>query len=215
MVKRLNCKEVKYLLPDYVQGTISDDDISLVAQHLHECKDCPRELKSLQELYARLESRTESSPAASYWATLLPRIHERIDERKKHYVPRWAPRFVFPLAAAAVIVLVAIRLFSPSAGMPEMTRLSTGTGVREILQQMDSTEVQAIRSEFLASNNLITLIGESNPFSGDDEVLVEMLSGVRLSPLQSDVDTRSLVDNLTDEEADAIVSRLSQKTLIP
>jgi len=214
-MKRLNCTEVKYLLPDYVQGTISDEDISLVARHLHECKDCPRELESMQELYAILDSRKEAGPEVSYWPTLLPRIHERIEERKNRFAPQWVPRLAFPLAVLAVLVLVAIRVYAPSTGITGIAAGGNGIGVRDILAQMDSTELQAVSSEYFTSNNLITLISETNLMSSDGEILKEMIADVRLSSLQPDIDTRAIVDNLTDEEADAVVSRLSQKRLMP
>jgi hypothetical protein len=207
----VTCNEVKKLLPDYLEGTLTDDEMSFVAQHLHECKDCPKELQSLQALLTQLEARNVKAPPEYYWTTLLPRIHQRIEERKKRRLPVWVPRFVFPMVGAALLVVIAIQVFSP-----ERETVWTETGIRNVLQEMDSTELQQVNIAMYLDNNYANGM---NPLSSDTEMLKEMVNDLNITTAfpayeQNGATEFTEMDNITDEEADLLLDHLDQRRFI-
>lgn len=202
----MKCEKVKYLLPDYLRGMLTDDEMSLVAQHLHECKDCPRELASLQQLYARLDAQLPKAPADHYWTTLLPRIHER-NESRRYRAPRWVPRFAFPLVA----LVLGTSLYLFLSGGPDV---DTESGIVEVIQEMSSEEIGQLSEVPFAHNGYSQSDDVEQGLSGDKEVLETVLVDARNIFSYSELDVTSVTTTLDDQELDRLVVYLDQKRFV-
>lgn len=200
----MTCSEVQQRLPDYLRGKLSDQEMSLVALHLHECKDCPNELASLQQLYDRLDAIEVDEPHEQYWQTLLPRIHRRIETRRRRRVPEWVPRFGFPLAAAGAVIVVALEVLSPPDGSIESPEIVPHNGLRTLLQEMSAGELQQI-----AAGDAWTANGVS-ALQGDADVLRQLIDTASISLVDRDEGNLVMVE-FTDDEIDVILAYLDQK----
>lgn len=202
----MTCKQVQHLLPDYVRGELSDEEMSLVAQHLHECKDCPKELASLQQLYNRLDAMEIEEPREEYWQTFVPRVHERIEARSKRRVPGWVPRFAYGLAAIAAVI-VALEVLLPRNGQVEPQMAVTQNDLRLLLEEMSDGEFQQIPTEDVwTANNLSTL-------EGDADVLKELIDTSSVGFVESDTENL-IAAYLTDRQVEVILAYLDQQQFI-
>lgn len=82
MDSKLNNDEIKFMIPDYITGTLNDTEKALLDEALRnssELREFYNEMKSTFELVSSVEF---SEPEPQYWNSLLPRIHDRIDSRE-------------------------------------------------------------------------------------------------------------------------------------
>src|SRR5688500_3832424 len=110
MNNKLNIEELKYLVPDYITGQISDPDKAAVEDALKqsaELREFHNELKSTFEFVGTVKF---EEPSPQYFNNLLPRIHQRIEEQeaKKFSWDKVASfwKVLVPVAAIVVIALV-------------------------------------------------------------------------------------------------------------
>ena len=120
-------------LSDYLDGELSAEQQTAVAQHLRGCADCTAVLNDLKRVVARAQSIESRPPQADLWAG----IAERIDAGRPSTLPgpfgpvttfaSRAPRriaFTLPQLAAAALVVAAV-----SGGIAWTLRPSlSGTG---------------------------------------------------------------------------------------
>ncbi len=210
----MKCREARLELPEHVEGRLSLDKKSAVVVHLQSCGACRVEFEGLQKLYASLKSEQRESVPASYWATLLPRIHERVEERKLRLVPSWLLRYALPLVTAVVVMVILAEFVLPPGsgrkGQPFETPVAMtgmGEGLRDLLQNFDTAtllQVEQANSEALLPRQ----------WASDRDVLEQLLSGSDALYAAIDVDLRSAANLLEDSEVSAIVSDLETKKII-
>lgn len=222
----MKCKDIKYRLPEFIKKTLSEAENSSIGEHLTTCEECLQELKGLEQLYFGLNSLKETPPPDHYWTTLLPRIHMQIEEQRQHRLPRWIPRYAIPAAIAALLLIVLPRVISPQRGegsSEQSTNVGSSFGVRALLQQMDSIEIQQISemSSISPFNGFVDSHYGEHHFNGDKEVLKQMFSEnkdlytaqrVDLSTIGFDIPLA--VKNLNDREINDIILQLNQKQFI-
>jgi hypothetical protein len=110
MNNKLNIEELKYLIPDYITGDISDSDKA-------QLEDALKESAELREFHSELKGAFDfagtvkhQEPSPQYWSSLLPRIHQRIEEQEPQkfswdkVASYW--KVLVPIAAIIVIALI-------------------------------------------------------------------------------------------------------------
>jgi hypothetical protein len=105
-----NIEELKYLIPDFITGEISDADKTRIENALQvstELRKFHREIKSTLEFAGKVKF---EEPSSQYWTNLLPRIHQRIEEAEKKKFS-WVKaaslwKVLVPIAAIILIALV-------------------------------------------------------------------------------------------------------------
>jgi anti-sigma-K factor RskA len=105
-------KVADVLLPWFVNGTLDDDELAFVQQHLSECVRCQREVEWLRELRAACAD-GEAAPAAS---TVFRKLRRQLDAPRpargvaaalrglRNQAPRWS-RWTMAAELAAIIAL--------------------------------------------------------------------------------------------------------------
>ena len=107
----MHCREIKQLIPEYIQGELNSDIQARVQSHLNACHGCREELRLMGETWRMLGEVEDIEPAPGYisrfWADVESRRpwYEQILQRTKEIVFQrpWVPA----LATAAVILIVA------------------------------------------------------------------------------------------------------------
>ena len=69
---KMNCNIAQDLMQAYVEGTLSEDSIKVVEEHVAECKTCRDKLEEIKRINAKLDD-MESIPISD--KTLRFRIH--------------------------------------------------------------------------------------------------------------------------------------------
>ncbi|HMD13937.1 MAG TPA: zf-HC2 domain-containing protein, partial [Bacteroidota bacterium] len=101
----MNCKKLRYSIPDFVRDKISAEEKLLVDNHLVICSSCREEVEAFRALFAEMGHDVAWKPSENYLATILPRVHDRLDKKHAASLPVWITRLAVPLASAAVIVV--------------------------------------------------------------------------------------------------------------
>ncbi|MBE2226341.1 MAG: zf-HC2 domain-containing protein [Ignavibacteria bacterium] len=118
MNSKLNIEEIQLLIPDYISGELSDSERSLVESALSESAELNEFYIEMKETLNFVSSVKFTEPAPQYWNTLLPRIHEKIENRQSkgfswdNVTALW--KVLVPVAAVILIALVYF-LVKPSA----------------------------------------------------------------------------------------------------
>ncbi len=150
-----SCRQVLPLLPEYLDKTLSQAEQTEIKAHLDSCAHCSDELARFSNLMTLLNAeKAITSPAPSYWSTVLPRIHSRIDRSAIFSNVQWIEHVVSPVGAALLIVMIALQLIPRG---------------NEIMQDNFQNELSVIETEQLETLNdehenasLIQLLSYSN-----------------------------------------------------
>lgn len=117
MSKKLNIEELKYLIPDYITGDISESEKAMVETALKESAELCEFYNEMKETFTFVGSVKQEEPSPQYWGSILPRVHERIDadaEKKFSWDKIAAIWKVLVPIAAIVLIAVIYYLVQPS-----------------------------------------------------------------------------------------------------
>ncbi len=117
MKNKSNIEEIKLLIPDYVSGSLTEEENVLVKNTI----DSSDELKELyfdvKNAFEFADTMKYNEPAPQYWNNLLPKIHEKIEEReRKSFVKNPIPyiwKILVPVAAVVLIFIIYKISFTP------------------------------------------------------------------------------------------------------
>ncbi len=208
-------KHVEELLPEFANGGLSPHERRQVHWHLLACNRC-REALQLIEPVLR-ERPTPVGPPPEYFTTILPRVRERIEtHRPMPSVHRTAwTRIIAPLAST-VGVIALVLVVSPVVERGH----TSARGLTPLISSLTADELEEVldaQSQHVLFSNLTghDLTGEaagetivaSLPVSAS---LLAEPSATGLS--ESDVD--GLVRELPEENCDALIDHLKERTVL-
>jgi anti-sigma-K factor RskA len=75
-----NIEEIKLLLPDYISGHIEPEDKKSVEEAINSSPELQGLLIEMSSTLGFVSNVKYKEPDPAYWASLLPRIHERIEQ---------------------------------------------------------------------------------------------------------------------------------------
>jgi len=137
----MNCKETQEIIHGYLDGELDVVHNLAVGQHLQECGMCARSLRGMQSL------RKVMSGGSLYFDAprgLEKRLRSAVRQASKAESPRWSwrwdwrwTRVLAPLAAAALVLLIA---------MPLVMRTSTE---ERLSQEIASSHVRSLMASHL------------------------------------------------------------------
>ena len=202
----MNCKKFRYSIPDFVHGKISDAEKSVMDNHLAICSSCRQEVEEFRALFAELGNHVAWKPSDNYLATILPRVHERLDKKHSATLPVWMTRFAVPLASAAVIV-VFLTTISPlnitdssSNSFSSLARVSTDD-LNEYVEQQSVVGV----SEFSFTDNKVM---DSN----EDKIILKNILGEEHNGFAYLTSNQESIDDVvTDRDADELIPMLERQ----
>jgi hypothetical protein len=207
------CRTIILELPDFIEGKLDEEEIRLVQMHIKECPACRKEDENVREIFASLSSQTSfTPPAESYWNTIVPGIHEKIDHRRSGFrlIPEWIYRIVLPLAAVSLVVVVLFRtaVFSPSVTSEELL-IS--------VQQMSPEERTAVLNDFAA-----TLPEYTEEYTVTDSVMIPLRSdateAIRSESNEYNEEYQfapeTLLESLSAEEVERVITKLQTQQRI-
>ncbi|RPI19360.1 MAG: hypothetical protein EHM58_01715 [Ignavibacteriae bacterium] len=115
---KLNIEEIKFLIPDYISGALSEKEALLV-------KEAIDKYPEVNELYIDMKAAFEfadkveiEEPSPQYFNNLLPRIHQKIGEREEKHTAKNPLALIWKILvpAAAVIILFIIYMIANNPG---------------------------------------------------------------------------------------------------
>ncbi len=108
----MKCKEIHFLLNDYFEGSLPDEDITGVRQHLSECESCRLKLKEIELIHNVLTQDSIPQPEENFWVNFLPELRSRIEEKRKPrkiLVPQ--TRLALGFLSILLVAIISFQLF--------------------------------------------------------------------------------------------------------
>ena len=121
---KIECADVKDLLPEWVRGELTESDHAVVSQHISSCASCSEEI----ELVRRIQAAAFSTPA-SLASEIKSALTAQIDSDAGVEYGR-AGRFAgWRLAAAATVALAlgTALIWQRTQALPEVGPLGAGS----------------------------------------------------------------------------------------
>jgi hypothetical protein len=109
----MNCEEIKNLLPDFDEGTLSSITMYAMQDHLKTCKACTQELEEIRELYRALSDSNLQQPGASLRENFNKMLNEEMEKQESNPVKSIKPKIItMPWKSYAWRAAVAVAIFS-------------------------------------------------------------------------------------------------------
>jgi len=202
----MNCKKFRYAIPDLVRGRLSDTEQTIVRDHLATCTLCQNEVEEFRSLFSEIEKEVTWKPSENYMATILPRVHERLDRKHSLSLPSWISRFAVPLASASVIVIflttvLPINLNSPPSVTKAMLQSVSADDLSDYVEQQSVVGV----SEFSTIEN------RSKDSYEDKTILKNILMEEHPVYVFLASDQESIYDVVSDRDVEELIPMLEQK----
>jgi hypothetical protein len=145
----MECLNVEDRLSEYLERTLSPEQMTCVAEHLHECCACSGLLEEMRSMLVACKTLPTEEPGVELIERILLRTSGRPrtrswSERFQQYVrPMLTPRFAIGAALATLFVV-----FSANLLMPHVASIMSIFSPRQLVQHMDRG-VQQIYSQGL------------------------------------------------------------------
>ena len=153
----MNCKLVKNLIPEFVEGELTDEQSGAVRKHIDKCTSCGRELRTYQQFYEKLAVDFSEEISPFFWTKFDRELNERLAGPPERVLP--SRRFVVARAfavAAAVMVFFMIGLMTQQGGRITIFGESDLETVAERTTPTHSTNAIASRNDTSSSHPLIS-----------------------------------------------------------
>lgn len=203
----MRCKEIKYLLPEFVEHKIPPEEKMTISQHLESCGKCSVEFRQIIDLYTRLGNEPTNLPPQSYWNNLIPLIHSRIERKSGRLYKGLLAKISIPAVATILAIVVLVRVFTGSS--PEAQPVyDTQSVLNNIITELNASDVTNMSLQEL---NLLSYLEQKDDNETDSYVIKKILNDQN-SVVESDyVGIESAVRIMNDDEINKLISYLDQK----
>lgn len=203
----MRCKEIKYLLPEFVEHKLPPEEKMTISQHLESCRNCSTEFRQIIDLYARLENEPTNLHPQSYWNNLIPLIHSRIERKSGRLYKGLLAKFSIPVAATILAIVVLVRVFTGIS--PEAQPVyNTQSVLNNIITELNASDITNMSVEEL---KLLSYL-EQKDDNGTDSYVIKKILNDQNSVVESDyVGVESAVRIMNDDEINKLISYLDQK----
>lgn len=217
----MKCRKTQKLLPGYLDGLLSADELKKVEDHIHNCDACRKEYQIFEETIRLAGSLEVEYPSPDVWEAFIPMLYVRImremekESRHKRFFLQFLRLKLVGIASAALILvfsaLIGYRMLNHTP-QPEIV-----VSPEVIFAQLLIDDAQAIQLEQLDTVIPAIEISIENDHIIQDAGLIEYEIRPReegkindlLSNLIINVEIMEIVDvnkSADDEFLDAIVS---------
>ena len=210
-------EHVESYLPDYLSHMLEESLRPWVESHLEECGACRAELENLRSAFGHLESFEATPPHDGYFATVLPRVRERLQRGKPapFLSHPFVTRFVAPLAAGALLLLILVRLpfalrdadRERNPLQPVVRDLETEELVDVILDQVHRQTISGQGENETSSLLAVPLLRGEHLLAGADQLSLSNESVL-------DVGMPETLDQLSASDIDVLVAQLGERTML-
>jgi anti-sigma-K factor RskA len=219
----MKCKIITPMLTEYLEGTISAGDRKLVEEHIASCKQCARDAQLIAEAFQALRNVADDSVPANYFTNLVPRIHERLENRRRFaiasLIPAWLEEVLAPVSALAVVASLVALFF-----VFEPTTVNVSSALESIVSEIQNSDTTAL-SDFMTSQNITqtNLDAEQHVLETvPDPTLVTQQFEKQLLPNNvedvsvptSFISSDPSYESLSSDEVDQVIERLSHQTIL-
>lgn len=110
--KKINIEEIKLLIPDYMTGSLNEKDRKVVEDAMSNSKELQQFCNEVRDTLQFVKTVKVEEPLPQYWNNLLPRIHQRMEEKEQNKLFGFrkpmslAWKILLPVAAVILIFII-------------------------------------------------------------------------------------------------------------
>lgn len=197
----MKCKKIKYLIPDYFSEELSTKDKQIISEHLKSCSKCNYGYVQLGKLFDQLKNEKLQEPPHQYWINLLPKIHNRIENKKSGFTGEFIKKVSIPLAAALLAIIITIRVFDFSIENIRSEYTEVGK-LDEIVKQLSNEELELI-NETNANFKIISA-------NGYDKFAIEEILANNEGEHLDLININTTLNTLSDSEVNRLLTLLHE-----
>lgn len=146
------CKNIKILLPEFVEGVLAPEDKKLVEVHIVKCDNCLSDISEIKHTLNLLQFEAEKKVPINYFSTLPALIRERLEKKKEKFtIPIFWFRYAHGLAAMLVVGIISTLyiLLSDKGSFNGAEEVNLYSNILELENQ---THLQLIESNYYIPN---------------------------------------------------------------
>jgi hypothetical protein len=162
----MDCHLLKLYYLEFMAGSIAPDIKRQIEEHLEICPDCRKFIQQEERLTSLLKLNPVPDPGDSYWAELENTILTKIistDESNENAMERLqkpfaiALKYLIPLAAVIVIMIVSLTLKNPPFSKKDMEEIKVSLNSPLISNEPELLATMILSAPGTAAHNLIAL----------------------------------------------------------
>lgn len=206
----MKCKELKYNYPDYISGKIDTETKKLIDKHIIICGSCKREIDSLKTVKTYLDTYKIQDPGEKYFINFLPRLNSELDKNSDNIkIPNWLTKIFLPalsLTIFLILVLTTVDIKDKSYLINKNNPIAQIDTVMDIGN--DVLNIEPIESKIKYSVDYSQITEQVN-----DLLAQEILQAKNVESLYPSESFRTVVNNLSQDQLDAVVQQLKSTSL--
>ena len=117
MENKFNIEEIKLLIPDYVSGSLTEEENSMVKNAIDSSDELKELYLDMKNAFEFADTMKYEEPAPQYWNNLLPKIHKKIDAREQQSLAKnpltYIWKILVPVAAVVLFLIIYKISFAP------------------------------------------------------------------------------------------------------
>ncbi|MGH2574735.1 MAG: hypothetical protein ACRDFC_03435 [Ignavibacteria bacterium] len=153
-MKKIIIEEIKSLLPDYISGGLGQSDAAKVKEALESSPELKNLYLEMSKTFEFLNTVKLEEPSPGYWNSMLPRIHEKIEQRKGKMFKNPFEVIWKILAPVAAVVLIFMIYKIVSAPSPEITKDQN----KVITDTLSKDKIENKKPEIIKDENKLTKV---------------------------------------------------------
>jgi|GEM_PF-1242095 len=171
---KINIETIKYLVPDYINGLLDSKDKQIVENAINKSDELKVFYKEMKMTFDFAGNVKYNEPSQQYWNNLLPRIHQRIEEKQEKKAARnpFALLWKILVPVAAIILIFIIYQLATSPGKQIVDKKTYMEEKKEVRNNNIDTQKTAQQTEekkdnIIAPKNNI----DNNPDNSGNNVI--------------------------------------------
>ena len=162
----INIEAIKYLVPDYITGLLDSKDKQIVENAINDSDEIKAFYNEMKMTFDFAGNVKFKEPSQQYWNNLLPRIHQRIEEKQEKKAARnpfsllW--KILVPVAAIVLIFII-----YSIATSPEKQIVKKNTYIEEKREVKDNSDSQKTQIQTKPEGKKDDVASQDN--SGNDD----------------------------------------------
>ena len=208
-------EHMNYDLMDYVTNRLTEQERKRVEKHLQNCVQCTAHYNELKATDTVLKQSHSAGPTHVYYATILPRVRERLVSRRRSV---WdysnnPAKIILPLAVSALLLIFLIRI--PTDSYSESTQ---SDALHQAVKDFNEDEVVlAIEKEYAGAaffpNLEVAASGVAEHLQGDKFLKSAVSKQIENEEI-AEMDIEGMISDLNAEQVDQVLSGLSERNRI-
>jgi hypothetical protein len=160
----MNCKELKIIIPEYIENNLSDKQIKDCNDHLSLCKDCKRIYVGLKNTLDLLKPKAEIEEQAFYFTKLKQKMESKSETKESLFLKLFSQKIVQPMIylsslIIAVYIGILIGSSSSSTGANQFSDLNNDENnyikTYNEYQYLNDFEIETIENLFIIEDTII------------------------------------------------------------